>query len=120
MCLGVLNKDENLSKDMKSIMKFLHTYVPENGHSLVYGDELTVERMHSTLEDMQRSRSHAERLQGLIPVLSDFHAFGRFLEVLSIIAFLLFRKKSSCITKIKKSFAFPMIEVKMHRQTNKH
>ena len=78
--MGVLDKDENISEEIVDIMEFYNMYITD-GYVLTFGDELTVERQHGALEDMRRGRTHSERLEGLIPVLSDFHAFGNFLEV---------------------------------------
>ena len=77
--MGVLNKDENKSEDMLAILEDMVCYV--QSWMLFFGDELTVERIGSVLEDMRRGRTHKERLEGFIAVLSDFHAFGNFLEV---------------------------------------
>ena len=77
--MGVLNKDENKSEDMLAILEEMVCYVQSS--TLFFGDELTVERIGSVLEDMRRGRTPEERLEGFIAVLSDFHAFGNFLEV---------------------------------------
>ena len=55
-CLGVLNKDENVGKDMIDIMTFLHQFVPvkENGepnYVLSFGDLLTCKRQQNSQED---------------------------------------------------------------------
>ena len=39
---------------MKQIMEFLKQYISKHGFALLFGDELTVERIHGVLEDMQR------------------------------------------------------------------
>jgi hypothetical protein len=90
--LGVLNKDENVGKDMVDIMTFLHQFVPvgENGepwpnYVLSFGDLLTCERQQNSQEDQRDGPTVSKRLEGLIPCISDFHTFGNFLKVKSIL-----------------------------------
>ena len=83
--LDVLNKDENLSKDMIDIMNFLHQFVPQAEdkiHSVLsFGDELTCEREHSSQEDQRDAPTASKRFEGLVPCISDFHTFGNFMQV---------------------------------------
>ena len=85
VCLGVLNKDENLSKDMIDIMNFLHQFVPQTEdkiHSVLsFGDELTCEREHNSQEDQRDAPTASKRFEGLVPCISDFHTFGSFMQV---------------------------------------
>ena len=84
VCLGVLNKDENVGKDMIDIMAFLQQFVPvkENGepnYILSFGDLLTCERQQNSQEDQRYGLAVSKRLEGLIPCIADFHTFGNFL-----------------------------------------
>ena len=92
VCLGVLNKDENVGKGMIDIMAFLHQFVPvgkdeEPYHVLSFGDLLTCERQQNSQEDQRNSPSVSKRLEGLIPCIADFHTFGNFLQVKGIIKY---------------------------------
>lgn len=91
MCLGVLSKDENVTKDIKEIMQFLHQFVPNNDtetqHVLSFGDELTCEREHNAQEDQRDAPTIAKRMAGLIPCIADFHTFGNFLMVRFVFSF---------------------------------
>jgi hypothetical protein len=86
--LGVLNKDENVGKDMIDILKFLHQFVPVGPEGepisvLSFGDLLTCERQQNSQEDQRDSPTAFKRLEGLIPCIADFHTFGNFLQVLT-------------------------------------
>ena len=85
VCLGVLNKDENLSKDMIDIMNFLHQFVPQTEdkiHSVLsFGDELTCEHEHNSQEDQRDAPMASKRFEGLVPCISHFHTFGNFMQV---------------------------------------
>ena len=71
-------------------MKFIRQYVPTTDDDKVipilsFGDLLTVERQINAQEDRRNSRSSEEKLEGIIPCLSDFHFLGNFLEVINIV-----------------------------------
>eukprot|EP00794_Sanderia_malayensis_P002024 gene2024-2301_t len=57
LCLGVLDKDENVGEDIIQIMHFLHKFVPEEAGEihpvLSFGDELTCEREQNAQEDQR-------------------------------------------------------------------
>eukprot|EP00794_Sanderia_malayensis_P016437 gene16437-18072_t len=61
VCLGVLSKDENVTKDITEIMQFLHHFVPKKDgriqNVLSFGDELTCEREHNAQEDQRDAPS---------------------------------------------------------------
>ena len=84
MCLGVLEKNENHLEDIIDIMRFMHDFTERDGEvlrTLSYGDELTCERELNAQEDMRDGDTQVKRMEGLIPCISDFHAFGNFLNV---------------------------------------
>ena len=65
-------------------MKFMHQFTEQDGGiltTLSYGDELTCERELNAQEDKRDSDTEVKRLEGLVPCISDFHAFGNFLNV---------------------------------------
>ena len=84
----MLEKNECDSSDMLDIIKYLYKYVPWNKKLgipvpvLVGGDLLTVERMLHAIEDVRNSVTNKSRLEGVIPVLEDFHTLGNYLEVM--------------------------------------
>ncbi|KAL5467031.1 hypothetical protein EMCRGX_G031198 [Ephydatia muelleri] len=101
--LGVILKNENQVDEMGQIMEILHKYVPcqqssdeielASGqllsvkytkflHILMGGDQLTVSRMRSVHEGLENSNCPRERLEGLVPVVEDWHAKVIFLKVI--------------------------------------
>ena len=84
---------------MGQIMEILHKYVPcqqstdeielASGqmlstkflHILMGGDQLTVSRMQSVHGGLENSNCPRERLEGLVPVVEDWHAKVIFLKV---------------------------------------
>ena len=89
---------------MAQIMESLHRYVPceitteefelHSGehlsvthsklvHILMGGDQLTASRMRSVHDGLHNSNSSRERLEGLVPVVEDWHAKVIFLKVSS-------------------------------------
>ena len=80
MCLGVLNKDKNVSSDMIDILSYFHQFVPGNDTEIVrpalsFVDELTFEREHNAQEDQRDSSSPSKRFERLITYIADFRAF---------------------------------------------
>ena len=80
----MLRKNENDSHDIICIVKFIRSSVPEDKNGkiltplLFFGDLLTVEGEVNAIEDRRNSTTSRERLEGIIPCLSDFHFFGEF------------------------------------------
>eukprot|EP00794_Sanderia_malayensis_P001778 gene1778-1981_t len=70
VCLGVLSKDENVTKDITETMQFLHQFVPKKDgkiqNVLSFGDELTCEREHNAQEDQRDASSTLKRLEDTI------------------------------------------------------
>ena len=100
--LGVFLKNETTYEEMMDIMYMLHKYVPkvevtgsyigDDGHLkeckvqkmhhlLLGGDQLTVARARGCQKIRGNSIVLTERLEGLQPVIEDWHAKGIFLEV---------------------------------------
>eukprot|EP00731_Ephydatia_muelleri_P025731 Em0017g814a len=96
--LGVILKNENILNDMVDILDVLHQYVPkttttqtyntcaEDGSTrttevhidhinpvLIGGDQLTVARVRGSQDALLNSESGMQRVQGLIPVIEDWH-----------------------------------------------
>ena len=94
--LGVLLYNENKGNEMIQIVSHLHQYVPAVEHTvdvfipsktesiaqqhiqfhriLLGGDQLTVARTRGSQEAMANSSTAFKRLEGLIPVIEDWHA----------------------------------------------
>ena len=84
VCLGVLEKDENKHSDIIDIMRFMHKFTEQENdvlRTLSFGDELTFEREINAQEDLRDSDTKEKCLEGLVPCISDFHAFGNYLNV---------------------------------------
>jgi L1 cell adhesion molecule like protein len=104
--LGVLLKNENVIDDIVDIMDVLHKYVPkirstqtfdvcdQSGrletvdvnidhfhHILIGGDQLTTARIRGSQKVLSNSESGKERLEGLIPVIEDWHTKMTFMKV---------------------------------------
>ena len=97
--LGVLCKNETKRDDMVDIMRHLHQYVPSVSSSAesetVYksssdttfhkvflgGDQLTAARARCSKKHMGNATSPQERLEGLVPMVEDWHAKGCLLGV---------------------------------------
>ena len=83
----MLRKNENDSHDIICIVTFIRSSVPEDKNGkiltplLFFGDLLTVEGEVNAIEDRRNSTTSRERLEGIIPCLSDFHFLGNFLVV---------------------------------------
>ena len=82
----MLDKNENIHSDMVDILNHVHKYVRKDGghiieKSIFGGDLLTCERALNAQQDMQDAPTSLKRLEGLIPVIEDFHTFGNFLSV---------------------------------------
>ena len=67
-------------------MHHMHEYVP--GHSseqpttiISAGDLLTCERESNCIEEQRNSSTPSQRLEGLMPVIADFHALANFYQV---------------------------------------
>ena len=79
-------EDENKTDGIYNIMHHLHKYVP--GHKsdqvtpiISSGDLLTCERESSCRRDQINSTTSSDRLEGLVPVIADFHVLGNFYQV---------------------------------------
>ena len=94
--LGILLKNENVLREMTEIMEELLKYVPsketqkelvvEEGsppetvitshmhHILFGGDQLTVARIRGVIRQRQTSETAKGRMEGLVPVVEDWHA----------------------------------------------
>lgn len=102
--LGIILRNENKLDEMTEIMEHLHKYVPfetcaeqfqlasgeeltiasnKMHHILIGGDQLTVARIRSVQEGLLNSNSPRERMEGLVPVVEDWHAKVIFLKVRS-------------------------------------
>ena len=107
MPLGVLLKNENILTDMVDILDALHKYVPGSinsqtidvdipggrgiksvdvqvhhfTHILISGDQLTAARIRSSQRVLSNSESKDEGLEGLIPVIDDWHTKMCFMKV---------------------------------------
>ena len=103
MPLGVLQRNENKMEDMCDIMDKLHEYVPskpiresfplfadepgveiddEIFHQILLGgDQLTVARARGSIGARQDHVTRRERLEGLLPVVEDWHAKQCLLKV---------------------------------------
>lgn len=104
MPLGVNLHNENKVDEMSCIMDELHKYVPardvhhhstlpngeteeettEKLHQVLFGgDQLTVARARSAIGMRRTHDTNREKLQGLIPVVEDWHARVTLLQVCS-------------------------------------
>ena len=102
--MGVSLKNETVYEDMIDIMENLHKYVPAvseekfldvpevtaepvtlrtvHFHKILFGgDQLTVARARGSQDIRDNSDSAEHSLQGLVPVIEDWHAKGVFLSV---------------------------------------
>lgn len=101
--MGVIIKNDNKQDDMISIMEHLLKHVPavtvdnnvvdpESGetitvksqklhHVLFGGDQLTAERVRGCRRTRSNATNTAEKLQGLIPVIEDWHSKVALLKV---------------------------------------
>ena len=84
--MGIIDCNESTTEGIIDIMQFQHKLLP--GHdtdnilrTLSVGDLLTVERQQNAQEILSDGPTPSKRLEGLIPTLADFHAYGNFLEV---------------------------------------
>ena len=75
-------KNENINGEMIEIMENLHQYVPTKSvgssreiaeNYLFGGDQLTCARARSAKRHRQDSATAVERLEGLLPVIEDWH-----------------------------------------------
>nr|XP_054763564.1 uncharacterized protein LOC129270188 [Lytechinus pictus] len=85
--LGVLMENENSTDGIIKIVRHMHQYCPgdDTDHPstiLSAGDLLTCERMSSCIEQQRNSTSPSGRLEGLMPVIADFHALANFYQVI--------------------------------------
>lgn len=79
-------EEENKTDGIYNIMHHLHKYVPGHGSDQVTpiisaGDLLTCERESSCKREQCNSTTPTKQLQGLVPVIADFHALGNFYQV---------------------------------------
>ena len=69
-------KNENINGEMIEIMENFHQYVPTKsvGSSReIGGDHLTCARARSAKHHRQDSATAVERMEGLLPVVEDWH-----------------------------------------------
>ena len=107
MPLGVILKNENKLDEMTDILHELHKYVavvrrtetfqPAEGvadepitchidhfsHTLIGGDQLTVARIRGCQNVQRNGESGRDRLEGLVPVIEDWHAKMCYMQVIS-------------------------------------
>ena len=102
--LGIELKDENKTDEMCVILESIQKYIPAitqsrtvqlpNGESiecqetemwetLFGGDQLTVDRAKGAIDIRYTHESEAERLEGIVPVIEDWHARMALLKVSS-------------------------------------
>ena len=79
-------ENENTTEGIYKIMHHMHQYSP--GHStdrlttiLSAGDLLTCERESKCVEEQRNSSTPSQRLEGLMPVIADFHALANYYQV---------------------------------------
>ena len=101
-----MNENESTTEGIINILREQHTYVP--GHNtdrlvrtFTVGDLLTVERAQNGQSDLQDSPTPSGRLEGLIPTLADFHSYGNFLEVETLLLWLIYLKLQMLAEKQK-------------------
>ncbi|XP_072181183.1 uncharacterized protein [Diadema setosum] len=85
--LGVLMENENTSEGILKILHHMHAYVPGDASShptriLSAGDLLTCERESNCIEQQRNSTTPSRRMEGLVPVIADFHALANFYKVI--------------------------------------
>jgi L1 cell adhesion molecule like protein len=107
--LGVLLKNETKHDEMVSILESLQRYVPiysqeetfvdpedneemlltlDVFHYLLFGgDQLTVERANGSKRGRDNESRGKDRLEGLMPVIEDWHAKVCFLKVCMLLEF---------------------------------
>ena len=105
--MGVQTKNENKNDDMKYIMTHLQKYVPIQSvsdkasdpksneevevfqdcfHYILFGgDQLTVERAMGCKEHFDNEWRGLDHLEGLLPVIEDWHAKVCLLKVIIIL-----------------------------------
>lgn len=95
-------KNENKTDEMVDILDILHKYVPSErstqnylvapnevfsmqldhfSHVLIGGDQLTAARIRGAQRVRGNSDNGRDRLEGLVPVVEDWHAKVCFLQV---------------------------------------
>ena len=79
-------ESENTTGGIYNIMHHLHKYTPGHGTDKVTpiisaGDLLTCERESSCKAEQSNSTTPSKRLEGLVPVIADFHALANFYQV---------------------------------------
>ena len=84
--LGVIMENENTTNGIYKIMHHFHQYVPGHDTDTVVpiisaGDLLTCERESACKAEQQNSKTASKRLEGLVPVIADFHALANFYQV---------------------------------------
>ena len=104
--LGIHLRNENKIDEMAEIMEHLQQYVPSKrttesfvmpgseeislqidhfGHILFGGDQLTVARARGAQRIMSNSHNGFDRLEGLVPVVEDWHAKVTFMKVIFLL-----------------------------------
>ena len=103
--LGVVQHNENRIDEMTKIMDHMHTYVPSVSQCnivtlpnedtfedkkdvfhriLLGGDQLTVARARGSIAIRQDHDSSEQRLDGLLPIVEDWHAKQCLLKVVCL------------------------------------
>lgn len=100
--MGVLRKNENKPQEMLEILTHLHQYIPTIHHFhdkvistgadvvtdetalypiLMGGDQLTAARARSALRLKLNSYTPCKKLEGIVPVVEDWHTKVNLLKV---------------------------------------
>lgn len=94
--LGLLEVDEKVSADMVKAMQYINQqYVPytsdvENGndiskpvvHVILAGEHLTKQNPDAAIRAKANEESSSERMEGLVPVIADFHCSMNFNDLI--------------------------------------
>ena len=112
-------KNENKTDEMVDILDDLHKYVPSErstqefliapgkvfslqldhfSHVLLGGDQLTVARIRGAQRIRRNSYNGRDRVEGLVPVVEDWHAKVCFLKVLFCKTYIIL--KATCMYNI--------------------
>lgn len=79
-------ENENTSDGIYKLMHHMHQYIPGHDSEAVTpvisaGDLLTCERESACKNEQRNSMTTSKRLEGLVPVIADFHALANFYQV---------------------------------------
>jgi len=96
--LGITLQNQAKGNDMTDILTHLHQYVPQVPYTvektmsvhtkeaqmhkiLVGGDQMTAARTRAVLSSRSNGETPSNRLEGLIPLIEDWHTTANFLGV---------------------------------------